>query len=289
MWVGMGALSQGQDAVAEGLLRSAFSGGAAAGDRVAADYSATFLRSMGVTDSGIPDLPLPELEELLESGWQHQDGFAAALALGQLVTRALAAGDLRSAAGDTLRLLPIGADRAVVEPLPSATMLTVPVRVLVAADQLADAAVLHASLAPLEPLLRNALSRAEFVDYTVAVAQLEADPVASERDPMEEPLSLREAFRFADKAISRVAGPPLDTPTAPAPTSSTTSTQLTTREREVLLLLVDGTANRGIAEALGISSKTVMHHTVAIYRKLGVRGRTEAATWAVRAGLSTSG
>ena len=53
----------------------------------------------------------------------------------------------------------------------------------------------------------------------------------------------------------------------------------------MLLLLVDGAANREIADALGISSKTVMHHTVAIYRKLGVRGRTEAATWAVRTGL----
>ena len=44
-------------------------------------------------------------------------------------------------------------------------------------------------------------------------------------------------------------------------------------------MLVDGAGNQEIAQALGISSKTVMHHTVAIYRKLGVRGRTEAATW----------
>ena len=288
MWVGMGALSQGQDGVAEGLLRSAFAGGSAAGDRVAADYSATFLRSMGVTDSGIPDLVLPELEDLLESGWQHQDGFAAAMALGQLVTRALAAGDIRSAAADTLRLLPIGADRVVVEPLPSATMLTVPVRVLVAAGQLADAAVLHASLAPLEPLLRNAVSRAEYIDYTVAVARLEVGPTASDLESREEPLSLREAFRFADKAISRVAAPSSDgRPTPANPAAPATPTQLTTREHEVLLLLVDGAANRDIAESLGISSKTVMHHTVSIYRKLGVRGRTEAATWAVRGGLTT--
>ena len=51
-------------------------------------------------------------------------------------------------------------------------------------------------------------------------------------------------------------------------------------------MLVDGAGNREIALALGISSKTVMHHTVAIYRKLGVRGRTEAATWAVRTGAA---
>jgi DNA-binding NarL/FixJ family response regulator len=29
-----------------------------------------------------------------------------------------------------------------------------------------------------------------------------------------------------------------------------------------------------------------MHHTVAIYRKLGVRGRTEAATWALKRGIT---
>ena len=61
MWVGMGALSQGQVEPAEGLLLAAFAGGSAAGDRVAADYSAIFLRAMGVTDSGVPGLPLPEL------------------------------------------------------------------------------------------------------------------------------------------------------------------------------------------------------------------------------------
>jgi len=83
--------------------------------------------------------------------------------------------------------------------------------------------------------------------------------------------------------------PPVEPRSAPAVTSLPASSQLTTREREVLLFLVDGAANREIADALGISSKTVMHHTVAIYRKLGVRGRTEAATWALRTGLTPSG
>lgn len=32
---------------------------------------------------------------------------------------------------------------------------------------------------------------------------------------------------------------------------------------------------------LGISAKTVMHHTSSIYRKLGVRGRAEAVTWSL--------
>jgi DNA-binding CsgD family transcriptional regulator len=37
-----------------------------------------------------------------------------------------------------------------------------------------------------------------------------------------------------------------------------------------------------------VSTKTVMHHTMAIYRKLGVRGRAEAVAWALRSGTITA-
>ena len=57
---------------------------------------------------------------------------------------------------------------------------------------------------------------------------------------------------------------------------------LTDRQREVLDLLVAGLSNKEIAARLGISPKTVMHHTTAIYQVLGVRGRAEAAVAAVR-------
>jgi DNA-binding NarL/FixJ family response regulator len=58
--------------------------------------------------------------------------------------------------------------------------------------------------------------------------------------------------------------------------------ELTPREREVLRLLAGGGTNKEIAAALSIDVKTVMHHTSSIYRKLGVRGRVEAAAWAWR-------
>ena len=289
MWVGMASLSQGQVEHAEGLLLAAFAGGSAAGDRVAVDYSAIFLRAMGCTDSRVPSRPLPELQDLLESARRNQDGVAAAMALNQLISRALDAGDVRSAAEFTLQLLPIGAARVVVEPLPSATVLTVAVRVMVAARQQGDAAALQASLAPLDPLLRNALSRADYLAYSASVEGLGVGTATPRTGASSlTPPSLREAFRLAERAMALLV-PPVVPRSAPAATTSPASSQLTTREREVLLLLVDGAANREIADALGISSKTVMHHTVAIYRKLGVRGRTEAATWALRTGLTPSG
>ncbi|HCB04671.1 MAG TPA: helix-turn-helix transcriptional regulator [Nocardioides sp.] len=63
--------------------------------------------------------------------------------------------------------------------------------------------------------------------------------------------------------------------------------QPTPREAEVLAQLAAGAANKEIGAALGISAKTVMHHSVSIYRKLGVRGRGEATAWAVRAGIGS--
>jgi DNA-binding CsgD family transcriptional regulator/predicted ATPase len=60
---------------------------------------------------------------------------------------------------------------------------------------------------------------------------------------------------------------------------------LTDRERQVLAVIAQGLSNKAAAEQLGISPKTVMHHTVAIYRKLGVGSRGEAAAWARARGL----
>ena len=60
---------------------------------------------------------------------------------------------------------------------------------------------------------------------------------------------------------------------------------LTERELDVLRLIATGGTNKDVASALGISAKTVMHHSVAIYRKLGVRGRAEATAVAYRTNL----
>jgi DNA-binding CsgD family transcriptional regulator len=71
-----------------------------------------------------------------------------------------------------------------------------------------------------------------------------------------------------------------------AATEAATSVALTPREREVLGLLTAGMTNKEIGVELGFRPKTVMHHTTAIYRKLGVRGRSEAVVLALRRGLT---
>jgi DNA-binding NarL/FixJ family response regulator len=60
---------------------------------------------------------------------------------------------------------------------------------------------------------------------------------------------------------------------------------LTPRERDVLAEIARGRSNREIARALRVSEKTVKTHVSAIFTKLGVADRTQAALHAVRAGL----
>jgi DNA-binding NarL/FixJ family response regulator len=66
-----------------------------------------------------------------------------------------------------------------------------------------------------------------------------------------------------------------------------TTDPLTPREREVLGLIGRGMANKVIARELSLSEKTVKAHVSSILAKLGVTDRTQAALYAVRAGLVT--
>lgn len=60
---------------------------------------------------------------------------------------------------------------------------------------------------------------------------------------------------------------------------------LTQREHDILELLAEGQSNREIAGRLYLSEKTVKAHLAAIFRKLGVTNRTQAAMMAVQMGV----
>ena len=64
-----------------------------------------------------------------------------------------------------------------------------------------------------------------------------------------------------------------------------TRSQLSTRELEVLRLLVVGRRNREIAGALDITEGTVKLHVSSILGKLGAADRTEAVTRALQRGI----
>jgi DNA-binding CsgD family transcriptional regulator len=60
---------------------------------------------------------------------------------------------------------------------------------------------------------------------------------------------------------------------------------LTTREREVAVLIVQGKSNRQIADALFLSQRTVATHVSNVLMKLNVTSRSQIAAWASEKGL----
>ena len=67
-----------------------------------------------------------------------------------------------------------------------------------------------------------------------------------------------------------------------------TTGTLSERETDVLRLLAQGYSNKELAQALAISEKTVKAHITSILAKLNASSRTQAALYAVRAGLVPS-
>lgn len=61
--------------------------------------------------------------------------------------------------------------------------------------------------------------------------------------------------------------------------------QLTRREREILLLISDGMTNKAIARKLAISESTVKVHVKYLLKKMNLKSRLEAAVWALQNGL----
>lgn len=83
-----------------------------------------------------------------------------------------------------------------------------------------------------------------------------------------------------DPAVSRALMGKLRDPAARDPLA-----ELTGREREVLVLVAQGYANKQIARDLQISERTARTHVSNILAKLDLHSRTQAALFAVRNGL----
>ena len=99
-----------------------------------------------------------------------------------------------------------------------------------------------------------------------------------------EPDGLVDAVRAAARGESpldpRAARVVLTGRSRPAPVSV-----LSGREKEVLVLVAEGMANKQIARTLGIAERTVKAHLTSVFTQIGVTDRTSAALWAHRRGL----
>lgn len=82
-------------------------------------------------------------------------------------------------------------------------------------------------------------------------------------------------------AIRRVAAGGLAFAVRP---SGSAAVRLTTRERDVVRLVIEGRSNDEIGTTLGIGSKTVETHLGRIFERTGVTSRTELASRSLREG-----
>ena len=89
------------------------------------------------------------------------------------------------------------------------------------------------------------------------------------------------------EAVRAVARGEESFPVDLAPTETDTGTEqvLTSREREVLQLIVEGKRNKEIAEIMTRSVHTIRNHRARIMRKLGVRSATGLVPAAERLGI----
>ena len=71
----------------------------------------------------------------------------------------------------------------------------------------------------------------------------------------------------------------------PAPSQPEGTPVLTTRELEVLQLIVHGKSNKDIATVLGLSANTVAVHRANIMQTLGIHNTAELVVYAIRNGL----
>ena len=100
-------------------------------------------------------------------------------------------------------------------------------------------------------------------------------------EPTEVVAAIRAAARgevFLDPAVARQLTQELVSP-------PTGISALTSRERDVLILVAQGRSNQEIADELVISERTARTHMSNVLRKLQLTSRTQAALLAVRQGL----
>ena len=289
VWVAMAhGLAGSADEMARSA-RSAYERGLRAGDNTAVVHGALMLHGLPAGEQG--PLPLLGLDDLLgRAEASHQPPLVMHV-LGAVVLSGLALGDEHAVASAFGRMLLIaeGIDRT--WPMASVGPLMLVALAAVSRGAVEDAVLVRESMAEIEPVLSD-IAPSLAPAYFAAVTPLREVVLGERYDALATQvrgLTLRRANRLA-QAMVRDYLPPqpvtLDPPATSlsAPAAASAPSTLTPRELDVLGQLVTGRTNREIADVLGMAPKTVMHHTVAIYRKLGVRGRAEAVARAVRSG-----
>jgi DNA-binding CsgD family transcriptional regulator len=233
-------------------------------------------------------IEVPPIEEALQCARAAGLTLYEASLLPMMTTEAVATGDRDAALRSSIAAL-TNARGIAGSPLVGYTLMIMPSVAAMCNDSV-GAAYFHGIVRDQITAMAQSLAPQQISGYEHMLAQTRAtlgsdrfEAEAQRGSGLSWAAGVESALAYAHDAIGRFA---TDHALAqPAPGRSETPDRLTNRQREVLALLVSGLGNKEIAARLGVSTKTVMHHTTAIYRTLGVRGRAEAAVLAIRTGL----
>jgi predicted ATPase/DNA-binding CsgD family transcriptional regulator len=253
---------------------------------------------------GTPGLPrsIPSAEALLHACLDAGEVAEASLLYATLTGQALVAGSVVEAARWAIR----GLDLAQQLGAWYSAGLTTAALILVAnrRGDHAIAAGLYGVLTPVLPEVMVGLGpympryQAAIATSREAMGSTAFDQVVADSAIVDRDVAIDRAAAYAQSLLAAAgepvvhAVPAIDRPrrptlTIPQPETPGRPEHLTPRELDVLRALMTGATNGAIGASLGLRPKTVMHHSVSIYAKLGVRGRTEATAWAYRNGLAT--
>jgi DNA-binding CsgD family transcriptional regulator len=153
-------------------------------------------------------------------------------------------------------------------------------RALVAPEDERSVASGHAIAAYRELGLRFGLARS-LLDHGGWLRRTRRRKAA--RAPLDEAMAIFEAMGATSWAT--MAATELDRCGAGPRPPATPVDQLTPQERQVARLVADGASNREVSARLFISVRTVESHLGRIYRKLGLRSRSELSRWATGRGF----
>lgn len=270
IWAGMIAHQQGRADDAARWATDALHHARQQGDLRSVVAAGGLLRSL---PAAVRPADAPAGTELVSAARESGDQWSLVWLLAVAATDRLAAGDQAAAARTASELVETARDAGSWAWTELATAVVVSIAQRRRDDEVA--AGFHGVVAGRLPVLASTMPPAYLAAYERGIARVRERMGAGAFDRAVQSGAALPNAAVVERLVSYLRT------VIDEPRSAADDHPLTAREREVLARLVAGDTNSQLADRLGISTKTAMHHTSSIYRKLQVGGRAEAAAWAV--------